>query len=250
MCAKKFLGQNFLQNKAVLKKIADSADISEEDTVVEIGPGHGELTRFLLDKKPKKITTIEKDMGLAVKLSNKIPELEIIPGDAVEILPNLELPKTWKLVGNIPYYITGRLLRKLSEMPNPPKKTVLLIQKEVAERISSTPPKASLLSSVVQGWASAEHLFTVSKKNFRPEPKVDSAVISLDKKNAILPDNYFSTVRALFKQPRKKAVNNLSDSLKISKSKAEKLLIDCNIIPDARPQDIFPEDIVCIAKKI
>jgi len=248
MRAKKSLGQNFLESKEVLRKTAEALNINEGDTVVEIGPGHGELTEFLKAGKPKNLIAIEKDESLADLLKQKFPGIRLISGDALKELENIELPKDWKLIGNIPYYITGHLLRIISELPNPPIKTVVLVQKEVAERISALPPKASLLSSMVRGWAVPEYLFSVPRAHFNPVPNVDSAVISLSKKESPAPKAYFSAARALFSQPRKKAANNLSESLNISKEEALKLFTSCGISPDARPQNISDGEVLCLSR--
>jgi len=249
MKAKKSLGQHFLRNASILQKIVDSLEIDENDTVVEVGPGHGELTKIIAIKKPKKLIVIEKDEELATLLHNTFANIQIISGDALDLLPKTDLPNNWKLIGNIPYYITGRLLRVVSELSSPPLQTVLLIQKEVAERISACPPKANLLSSVTSGWATAKYLFTVSRRNFYPVPKVDSAAISLRRNDLIVDKNFFIVTRALFKQPRKKAINNFSDFLKIPKPQAEKLFISCNLSLDTRPQNISSENILCLSKK-
>ncbi|MFA4999278.1 MAG: 16S rRNA (adenine(1518)-N(6)/adenine(1519)-N(6))-dimethyltransferase RsmA [Parcubacteria group bacterium] len=248
MRAKKSLGQNFLKNTSILRKIAEALDVKEDDTIVEIGPGHGELTRFLVTRTPKELIVIEKDEKLAGDLQQKFDAVQTISGDALKVLSQLNPPKEWKLVGNIPYYITGHLLRILSELPNPPFKTVLLVQKEVAERISAVPPKANLLSSVTRGWASPEYLFTIPRDNFCPVPKVNSAVILLNRDKLIGGEKYYTTVKALFCQPRKKAINNLADSLNISKLNAKKIFEVCNLSPDLRPQNFSLEDIICISR--
>lgn len=248
--AKKSLGQNFLKNRSVLEKMARSLGISERDTVVEIGPGHGELTEYLESRLPKKLIAVEKDDFLAGKLPEKFKRAEIVAGDALEVLPNLKLPKGWKLVGNIPYYITGRLLRTIAELPTPPEKTVLLVQKEVAERVCSRPPKANLLSSMVGGWAEASLLFPVGRNNFIPAPKVDSAVLALNRKKDGASEKYFKTAGAVFKQPRKTAANNLADSFGIGKQKAEKLLASCGLDENIRPQNFSPENIACVSRQI
>ena len=250
MKAKKSLGQHFLRNASILQKIVDALEVDENDIVVEVGPGHGELTKIITAKKPKKLIVIEKDEELATLLCNTFTNIQIISGDALENLPKLDLSNNWKLIGNIPYYITGRLQRIISELPNPPLQTVLLIQKEVAERISALPPKANLLSSVTNGWATPKYLFTVSRRNFYPIPKVDSAVILLLRNNITANDKYFITTRALFKQPRKKAINNLVDFLEIPKPQAEKIFISCGLPLDARPQNLSSADILCLSSKL
>ena len=166
----------------------------------------------------------------------------IIEGDALEILPvladNLQLFKrcrglqdrgatyNYKLVGNIPYYITGRLLRVIGELRHKPKLTVLTVQKEVAERICAEPPKMNLLAASVQYWAEVKIVGYVPRKDFRPPPKVDSAIIRLESREQNLesrnaPENYYRLVRTLFKHPRKTILNNLqTESFKVSKFKS------------------------------
>ncbi len=250
MNAKKSLGQNFLHDLDILQKISNTLNIVKSDIVVEIGGGHGELTQLLSSQKPAKLIVIEKDINLAILLQKKFNNHEIISGDALQKLPQINLPPNWKLIGNIPYYITGRLFRILSELQNPPEKTILLIQKEVANRVSSVAPNANLLSSMIRGWATPTYLFPVNRNSFYPVPQVDSAVISLEKKAVSAPSEYFSVTRAIFKQPRKKAVNNLMDSLKMERSQAENAFSACGLSLDLRPQNLTPENILCIAKKI
>ena len=146
--AKKSLGQNFLRDRVILKKIADFAQIEKTDVVVEVGPGEGTLTEILLTKASK-IIAIEKDENLAKKLENKFSQeiasnrLQIIVGDVLKVSKGVfEMPRsqktpldTYKLVGNIPYYITGTLFKKALESANPPKSITFVVQKEVAERI-------------------------------------------------------------------------------------------------------------------
>lgn len=252
MKAKKALGQHFLNNHQILQKIVDALSINNNDTILEIGPGHGELTQFITINSPQKIIIIEKDKELIDGLNVKFNQhnIQIICGDALKLLSNINLPNNWKLVGNIPYYITGYLLRIIPDLPNPPKKIILLIQKEVAERVCSVPPKANLLSSMICGWATPSYLFTVSRNNFHPIPKVDSAVISLDCHNTIYTQKYFDISKALFRQPRKKAINNLRDGLNISLLELENIFKEYNIALNARAQNLSPQDILNISFKI
>ncbi len=250
MKAKKSLGQNFLQNSTILQNISDALNVTIDDTIVEIGGGHGELTELLSIQSPAKLIVIEKDQNLAMLLQKKFNTHEIILGDALQELPRINPPSNWKLIGNIPYYITGRLFRVLSELPSPPAKTILLVQQEVAKRASSVVPDANLLSSMIRGWATPQYLFAIARNNFYPAPKVDSAVILLEKNIMTSPPEYFSTTRALFKQPRKKAVNNLMDSLGFKRSQAEHALSACDLPLSLRPQNLTPENILCISKQI
>ncbi|MEK7542890.1 MAG: rRNA adenine dimethyltransferase family protein, partial [Patescibacteria group bacterium] len=191
MHSKKHLGQYFLKNPEILRILADSLNLKSGDLVIEIGPGHGELTEVLrmmnylpTGDVPKghelRIMGIEKDTELAMELKKKFQKnknIEIICGDILKILPTI--PHPYKLAGNIPYYITGHLLRIISELKEKPDIAVLTIQKEVAERICAVPPSMNLLAASVQVWARSKIIRTVSKNEFSPRPKVDSAVIKL-----------------------------------------------------------------------
>ena len=198
-----YLGQHFLINKKKIEKIIEALDLKSGDVVVEIGPGKGALTIPLCENCQKlgcKIIAVEKDKDLADDLKNKIYDLgldkniEIIEGDALKTLPRLihnsELRiKNYKIVGNIPYYITGYLLRILGELENKPSLIVLTIQKEVAQRVCAKPRTRrrqgyggqgmNLLAASVQFWAEPKIIGSVSKKDFWPIPKVDSAIIKL-----------------------------------------------------------------------
>ena len=197
---KKSLGQQFIKNKTANEKIIAALDLKPEKTVIEIGPGEGALT-FPLLKKGARVIAIEKDLLLVerLKVGGKRKNLEIINGDILKILPELPLtlhPKlsNYKLVGNIPYYITGKLLRILSELENKPSLTILMIQKEVAERLTAKPPKMNLLAAAVQFWAEPKIIFTLKPTDFNPLPKVDSAAIKLTPLPSALeanPENYY-----------------------------------------------------------
>ena len=193
----KKLGQHFLKNKAAIQKIIASLELKTGETVIEVGPGKGALTIPLIEECRKvgcNFIGIEKDARLANQLmsyaSATVNQFEILTGDALKILPDLtEKLKTdnWKLVGNIPYYITGKLLRVLSELNPPaggkPALTILMIQKEVAERIIAEPPRMNLLSAATQFWAEPKILMNLKSTDFDPAPEVDSAIITLRIKN-------------------------------------------------------------------
>ena len=174
------LGQHFLKNKTKLRKIVEALELKDGDVVIEIGPGHGELTDELRSANHKlKIIAIEKDEELAESLKEKFKNnknIKIIEGDALKLLPQLTddqrltiydkrlTTDNYKIAGNIPYYITGYLFRILGELENKPSLIVLLIQKEVAERVCARPPKMSLLAASVQFWAEPKIISNVSKK--------------------------------------------------------------------------------------
>lgn len=251
----KLLGQHFLINKSAIKKIIAALDLQPDGIVIEIGPGKGALTNGLVNSLInklgyKKLILIEKDRDLAANLYKKYfqnKQIEIINDDALKILPKLinqftSQPINYKIVGNIPYYITGKLLRILSELEKKPKLTVLMIQKEVAERIRAMPPKMNLLSAAVQFWANPKILFTLKPNDFNPPPEVNSAVIQLTANNeqltATFIKNYYQLIRIIFKQPRKTLINNLKSGLNLPKNEIENALKSLKIGPNSRPQNL------------
>jgi len=267
--ANKKLGQHFLKNKAKLRKIVDALELKDGDVVIEIGPGKGALTDEIVDKfislkvNRFKLIAIEKDENLAENLRNLMEMhgdlVKIIEGDALKILPQLTYKltnlKTYKLVGNIPYYITGYLFSILGELVNKPELIVLLIQKEVAERVCAKSSKMNLLAASVQFWAEPKIIGYVSRKDFFPAPKVESAIIKLAVRvqppaTGIESENYYKFIKILFKQPRKTILNNLQPitrNLQLTTNDkqllAEKLL-KFDIKPTARPQDLSIEQII------
>jgi 16S rRNA (adenine1518-N6/adenine1519-N6)-dimethyltransferase len=216
----KKLGQHFLKNKSALRFIAESLEVSADETIIEIGPGHGELTDFLITTPAIKIIAIEKDENLYdafLKAFQKDGRVTAARGDALKILPvvtqNSELKNQhYKIAGNIPYYITGHLFRILSELENKPERCLFTIQKEVAERICSVPPRMNRLSASVQFWANAKMIKSLPASDFNPPPKVASAIISLETKPGVNFDatSYYAAIRSIFAQPRKTLLNNLA----------------------------------------
>lgn len=279
----KKLGQHFLINKEKIGKIVEALDLKPNDIIVEIGPGHGELTEeFRIQNLEVGVIAVEKDKKLAENLKKKfarVQNIKIINEDIVKILPQIPKSyilnsKSYKIVGNIPYYITGYLLRILGELKKKPALIVLTIQKEVAERICAIRqvqgrPNMNLLAASVQFWAEPEIIDYISKRDFKPAPKVDSAIIRLqttdyglrttvakNKKavvgclSAVDSDKYYSFIKILFKQPRKTILNNLESGIKKLESEAEnkqklkKRLESTGINPNARPQDLSMEQII------
>lgn len=256
------LGQHFLKNKKKIKKIAEALELKDGDTVIEIGPGHGELTTAIIERfkdlkiERFKIIIVEKDRELVQALEQKFKienKLKILEGDILRILPeiifqfsNLSI-SNYKIVGNIPYYITGYLLRILGELKNKPSLIVLLIQKEVAERVCSKLPRMNLLAASAQFWAEPKIIGYVSKKDFRPMPKVDSAIIKLMTYDKRLitneAENYYKLIKILFKQPRKTILNNLRPMTNDLQLLTEKLKL-VGVNPQARPQDLSIEEII------
>jgi len=244
------LGQNFLKDSRALDRIVSVLDITPADVVVEIGPGHGELTRRILEYGPKELIAIEKDPALIEyylqKLVDEHNNLRVIEGDALTELPRLTpyslLPTPYKLIGNIPYYITGHLLRVLGELGNKPAVIVLTVQKEVAERVCAQPPKMNLLAASIQAWGAPEIVRYISKKSFKPSPQVDSAVIKIVPYKEGPNTNFYPFIHALFSQPRKTILNNLK-TLGLTRENIEKGLLSAGIDPKARPQNLSIKEI-------
>jgi 16S rRNA (adenine1518-N6/adenine1519-N6)-dimethyltransferase len=254
--AKKSLGQHFLINKKALLTVAESCATTAEETVIEIGAGHGELTDLLIAKK---IIVIEKDHDLAELLKEKYrgvgttkdisERLTVMEGDALKdlapIIENLKTP--YVLAGNIPYYITGYLLRIVGDMQNKPLRTIFTIQKEVAERMCAIAPKMNRLAGCVQIWGAPKIAMKLKPTDFNPPPSIDSAIITIETKKGVLSDtsltNYYETVGILFQQPRKTILNNLVDGFNIPKEKALTLLTVVNLTGTERPENLNIETI-------
>lgn len=241
---KKSLGQNFLVNPRILDKIVAAAEITKEDTVLEVGPGTGNLTKKLAEKAGR-IIAVEKDRRLvdSLKESFKKTNTEIIEADILKFrISDLEFRVSdYKIVGNIPYYITSQFLRTVFEKWPRPKLIVLTIQKEVAQRILAKPPKMNLLAVSVQFFTEPKIIGYISKENFRPRPKVDSALIKLTPREK-LPINdtekLFKIVRAGFSQKRKKLINNLSEKSGIIKEELLEILKRIGVEPNSRAENL------------
>jgi 16S rRNA (adenine1518-N6/adenine1519-N6)-dimethyltransferase len=247
-------GQNFLTSKIIIKRIVSEAHLKENDQILEIGPGLGILTEELI-KKTKKVIAVEKDRRLVVFLREKfktVNNLEIIEGDILKITNQLGFKNNYKVIANLPYSISLRVIRKFLQSKNPPSEMILMVQKEVAQRICAQKPKVNLASLMVQFYARAKILFFVSRKYFLPAPKVDGAVIKIFgiKKNSskINEEIFFKIVRIGFAFPRKTLANNLVYGLKLNKQEVEKVLLENDINPSIRASFLDLEDWKKIAK--
>ena len=241
----KKLGQNFLQDPAILDKIVSIADIKASDTVLEIGPGLGSLTRHLaLNAKDVIAVEIDKKIIPALRASlSDYANTKIVQGDILEIAPKeiIESPN-YLVVANIPYYITSAILRHLLENDPRPSLMVLTIQKEVAERICAK-KKLSLLALSVQVFGTPEIAGKIPAGAFYPPPNVDSAVIriTLHDEPHIVPallDDFFRLAKAGFSQKRKTLRNSLSSGLRIAPADAESLLTRAEIDPRRRAETL------------
>ncbi len=218
--AKKSLGQNFLKSKAVLKGMVSAANITKTDIVLEIGPGKGALTTELLATGAR-VIAVEKDDRLIPVLQEtfknqaKNGQFTLIHGDALELdLKKLGLKAgKWKLVANIPYYITGLLIRNYLETENQPASMTILVQKEVAERVVARDGRESILSLSVKVFGDPKYGGTVSKRYFSPAPKVDSAILTVNnithKLKPAQEKAFFEVVKEGLAHKRKTLVHNL-----------------------------------------
>lgn len=241
------MGQNFLTDKSVLAKIIAAAGLKPTDTVLEIGPGKGVLTRELA-KQAGRIVAVEKDWRLAALLQEDFKNtenIEIVQTDILKFLKSWPV-KNYKVVANIPYYLTSRLIRLLLESPRPPREMVLLVQQEVAQRICAQPPRMSLLTIAVQFYAQAKIIAQVPRGAFRPQPKVDSAIIKITPlkktRNEDFARRFFRVVKAGFSQPRKQLQNNLRQGLKINQEKVLVALASLRINPAQRAESLTLEE--------
>lgn len=243
----KDLGQHFLTDKNVLEKMVETADLGKSDVVVEVGPGIGIMTKELA-KRAKKVHAIEIDPKIAEILSTtciKYPNLKIVRGDIREFNPK-GIGK-YKVVANLPYYITSHIIKKFLEEKNKPETITVLIQREVAERICAKPGRMSVLAVAVQFYGSPEIVELVSPMAFFPSPKVYSAILKIKVfKEPLFEDvdtkTFFRLVKAGFGEKRKMLSNSMSGGLGIEKELAEKLLKGAGVEPMLRAERLSLDD--------
>lgn len=254
MPTKKHLGQHWLHDRFVLDHIADEADVDERDTVLEVGPGLGTLTSILLGRADK-VISVEFDEDLARKLPGQFPgkNLEVVHSDILAY-DTRKLPAGYKVVANVPYYITSKIIQKFMTDANKPSVVTLLIQKEVAERVAARPGDMSILAVSAQLYADVSLGDIVPAELFTPPPKVDSQVVTLRTKPLELPAGVdekllFRVVKAGFSAKRKKLRSSLSGGLAIAKADAESLLISADISPESRAEDLSIDEWKQLAAK-
>lgn len=243
----KSLGQHWLNDQQTLENIVRYANLSKKDYVVEIGPGLGSLTS-IISAQAGKVLSIEIDEQLfkVLQSENKLDNLEFVNQDILKF-DLTKLPKDYKLVANIPYYLTSHLIRILTQSADPPVKIVLLIQKEVAERIAAKPGAMSLISVVTQKYYDVEKKDIISPKLFTPPPKVDSQVIVLSRRvnqkvKDINNEDFFRLVRIGFSARRKTLENSLANGARLDKQVVKKMIAEANLDPMIRPQALSLED--------
>ncbi|HEY0964975.1 MAG TPA: 16S rRNA (adenine(1518)-N(6)/adenine(1519)-N(6))-dimethyltransferase RsmA [Candidatus Saccharimonadales bacterium] len=242
----KSLGQHWLTDRFILSEIADAADIKKSDTVLEIGPGLGTLTSELLSRA-KEVIAVEFDRDLARKLPGQFPGKNLTVKNEDILSFDLDsLPEGYVVVANVPYYITSKIVQKLMTTKNKPRVAVLLVQKEVAERIAAGPGDMSILAISAQVYAEAELSIEVPREFFTPPPKVDSQVIVLTTRRnpqVLLDDEkqFYRLVKAGFSAKRKKLRSSLAGGLAMSKTDIEAILQEAGISPDDRAEDLSLE---------
>lgn len=239
----KSLGQHWLHDRGVLEHIAEQAELTADDTVLEIGPGLGTLTSELL-RRAKKVIAVEFDPELARKLPGQFPgkNLEIVHHDILTY-DLMQLPAGYKVAANVPYYITSKIVQLLMTSENKPSVAVLLVQKEVAERLAARPGDMSILALSAQVFAEVKLGDVVPAELFTPPPKVDSQVVILHTRKTPLVSvaeekKFFRVVKAGFSAKRKKLRSSLAGGLGLSKTEAEGLLDQTGINPDKRAEDL------------
>ena len=263
---KKSLAQNFLVDETHLSAIADAATLSDMDTVLEIGPGLGVLTKHLAAQAGR-VVAVELDDRLIEFLQYRFlnqPHVSIVHSDILKtdissLLDVADSPaeptsklnhtaldhrkSSYKAVANLPYYITSKVLRFLLEADVSPTVAVLLMQKEVAQRICATPGNLSVLAVSVQFYAEPEIIHHVPSDAFYPKPKVDSAVLRLNvlpspAVEGVDPKQFFRVVKAGFSQKRKQLLNSLSAGLQFNKADASSALEQAQIDPKRRAETL------------
>lgn len=269
---KKSLGQNFLNNKGILELISKSANIKEKDHILEIGPGEGALTEYLLKefegKEGGRLFCVEKDHRLIDILNKKFEEsvaknkIKILEEDILEwgsdeyFIENKINNFNYKLVANIPYYITGAIISKFLEERVKPSIMLLMVQKEVAQRMVAKDGKSSILSLCTKYYSDTEIIKIVSKGSFTPTPKIDSAVIKLTLKQEKLLDinylslekEYLALVKVGLAHKRKTLISNFknSENEEISIINWDKIFEDLNLNKKIRGEDLGVDDFLKI----
>lgn len=260
----KGLGQCFLADRGVMRAIVAAAELTPQDAVLEIGPGLGLLTRMLAEVAGL-VVAIELDGRMVSILEQELadlPNLRLVRGDVLETdLVSVLISATqqdeaalrYQVVANLPYYITSQAIRQFLEARVPPQRMVLMVQREVAERIIAGPGDMSLLALSVQLYGEPRLVRQIPASAFYPRPKVSSAVLRVDLYEEPVADTgvrerVFRLARAAFAQRRKQIHNSLSANLALGGNKVQALLRECGIDPRRRPQSLAIEEWLRLAE--
>lgn len=245
------LGQHFLVNDRILGRIVAAARLSPGDTVVEIGPGRGALTRRLLPAV-ERLVAVELDGVLAAALPARmgnLPSLAVVNDDArtLDLATVLGPEGAYKVVANLPYYAANPIIRRFLECDRPPELMVVMVQREVAESMAAVPGRMSLLSVATQFYARVEMVCDVSPASFRPPPKVTSAVVRLERLpqpavNVADAESFFDLARAGFSAPRKQLRNSLSHGLSLETPLVADLLAQAGVDATRRAETLTLEE--------
>jgi len=254
----KGLGQNFLQDPIALDKIVAAAEIQSTDTVLEIGPGLGSLTRYLA-ASAREVVAVELDQHLLPPLKTVLTpyqNVRLIHGDILKLSPDdLIQEQDYVVAANIPYYITSAVIRHLLESRHKPRRIVLTIQKEVAQRICEKPGDMSLMALSVQVYGRPHIVAHIPASAFFPSPNVDSSVLVIDiYPTPLVPHEYLETffklIKAGFSQKRKTLRNSLSAGLAIAPASAAELLEGAGIDPQRRAETLSIDEWERLAERI
>lgn len=248
----KYLGQHFILSKKALAQMIAAAKIKKSDAIVEVGPGLGALTQELADTNAK-ITAIEKDPLMIKILEETLAEyknVNVIQADARAIGAGHLSGGKYKIVANLPYNVATFLIHQWLEAENPPELMVLMIQKEVAQRICAKPSHMNLLAVSVQFYADAEIVDYVPAEAFWPKPKIDSAIIKIIPKKIHSQKSheaFFEVAKAGFSQPRKQLIGNLIKKLKIPREKLLEIFKNLGIPEQARAENLSLDQWISLA---
>ena len=253
---KKRFGQNFLCDRNIVEKMAEAANLGPRDVVLEIGPGVGNLTKEIA-KTVKKVIAVELDRRMVAILRDtlRLKNVEIVEADILKF-DETALPPSYKVVANLPFYLSAPAIRKFLESKNPPQDLTLVVQKEVAQRIAARAGEMSILAVAVQFYASPKVIRTIPRSCFWPIPDVDSAILRLvpnkDQPEKKFSDLFFRIVKAGFSHPRKQLANNFSKTLawpdNRSREGAELWLKGSGIDPTQRAETLDIAQWISLAK--
>ncbi|NTW46009.1 MAG: ribosomal RNA small subunit methyltransferase A [Candidatus Moranbacteria bacterium] len=259
--AKKSLGQNFLRDTDIVEGILSVADVRPEDRILEIGPGTGALTSHLLERAAS-VLAVELDRDLVTRLGETFAasaNLSLLEGNILELDVAALLRESgfedgaYKVVANIPYYITAPIIRLLLSLPIRPERIVLMVQEEVADRLAAPSGSMSLLSLMAQYYATVSKELFVPRTAFFPEPNVDSAVVKLVPQRPFLKEDdrkLFGLARAGFAARRKTLANNLSSSRRIPRGEVEAILSGMGLDTRIRAQELSVADWIGLVGRI